>query len=62
VPGRQSKLPVRRRRGEIFDLDPNRRRTGAVTAAPALRDQPFQSHIAGGLEEVGPDLALLKRS
>jgi hypothetical protein len=34
--------------------------TAAIGPVPALRDQTFQAHVAGGAEEVGADLAALE--
>jgi hypothetical protein len=52
--------PVHSRRGWIFDLNPITGRAGAITAIPAFRDQPLQSHLTGSLEQIRPDLALLE--
>jgi len=53
--------PIHGRRLRVLDLDPVAGRAGAVSTVPAFRDQAFQHHGAGGLEQIGADLTLFER-
>jgi len=44
----------------VLHLNPAWGPAAAIGVIAALRDQAFQSHIAGGLEQVWPDLALFE--
>jgi len=50
-----------RRMLPVFHFQPILRPSRLIRPVAALRDKSLQSHVAGGPEEVRPDLALLER-
>jgi len=45
----------------VLDLHPVLRPASLIGPVPALRHQPFKTHVAGGTKQIGADLALFER-